>query len=128
MRRFLLIAVVSVLVAGHGRSAVAQKCDQPLAVPAGTSHDVMAKMIVDHMFAGIVLTGAQHVRAVAIVQTDIDVAFTFNVYAPSYRRKLAALNARRNEDLMALLAADADRAKLAACFRQMDGPARGGGL
>jgi hypothetical protein len=128
MRKILTIAVVSAVAIAGAHSAGAQKCGQAMEVRGDTPHEVIAKMVVDQMFNDIVLTESQQSKAVAIVTTAVEASFKLDPKSPDYKKEWTAVGAKRNEDLMALLTTDADKAKLSACIKQMDRPARSGGL
>jgi hypothetical protein len=119
-------ALLSVLVCGATRVAGAQKCGQPFEVPAGTPSKDIARTVVDQMFDEIALTDAQQAKAVDIVTKFIDDQANIARDAADRQRQVDALMKQRDADLLALLTNDADKAKLSACFKKIEG-ARGGG-
>jgi hypothetical protein len=118
MRRLLIPSMLSAHMLGATHAARAQKCGQPFEVAVGTPSSVIARTVVDQMFDEIVLTDAQQTKAVEIVTKFID--DQPKPGAPDPKQKADSLARKRNEDLMALLTKDADKAKLAACFKKIE--------
>jgi Spy/CpxP family protein refolding chaperone len=115
MRR-MLIPVLLAMPLSATRTAHAQKCGQPFEVAVGTPSSVIARTVVDQMFDEIVLTDAQQAKAVDIVTKFID--SQPKPGDPDRKQKVDSLSKKRNEDLLALLTKDADKAKLSACFKK----------
>ena len=127
MRRTFAVAAIAFMAFGVGRPAAAQKCGQPIMIAPNMPSDTIARMVVDQMFGKIVLTKTQHAKAVVIVgQANTDV-MKLDRKAPDFAKKFEAVKSKRNDDLMKLLAKKDDKAKLAACFKQMESPPRAGG-
>lgn len=119
MRRLFAWLVPIALVVGSN-SVLAQKCGQPMKVPAGTPKEQIAKLVVNQMFDQIKLTDAQEQRAVQIVTAWMTDHAELDRGAADFRQRAKALDAKRDADLLALLTNDADKAKLTACFRKME--------
>lgn len=119
MRRlFAWLVPAALAVSAH--SALAQKCGEPMKVPAGTSKDEIAKLLVRQMFEEIKLTDTQEQKAVGIVTAWMIDRANLDRSATDYRQRIKALDTKRDADLRALVTNDADRAKLNACFRKME--------
>ena len=118
--RKLLVWLVALALAVSSRSALAQKCGEPMKVPAGTPKEEIAKLLVHQMFQGIKLTDVQEQRAAGVVTTWMTDRASLDRSAMDYRERIKALDAKRDADLRALLTNDADRAKLNACFKKME--------
>ena len=119
MRR-LLAWLVLVGVVVSARPASAQRCGEPLKVPAGTPKEEIAKLLAGQMFEGIKLSDLQQQKAVQIVTTWMMDRANLDRSATDYRQRIRALDVKRDGDLRALLTRDADRAKLDACFKKME--------
>jgi len=119
MRR-LLAWLVPVALGLSSQSALAQKCGEPMKVPAGTPKEEIAKLLVRQMFDEIKLTDAQEQKAAGIVTTWMMDRANLDRSATDYRQRIKALDSKRDADLRALLTNDADRARLNACFKKME--------
>lgn len=118
--RKLLALLAGLALAVGSRTALAQKCGEPLKVPAGTPKEEIAKLLVGQMFEGIKLSDTQQPKAVQIVTTWMMDRANLDRSASDYRQRIKALDMKRDAELRALLTNDADRAKLNACFKKME--------
>src|SRR5689334_16015277 len=102
MRRLIVPLGAAVVLAFTGATpATAQsKCGQPFEVPVGTPSKVIAKMVVDQIFDGVVLTDAQRTKAITIVETSSANLSKLDPKSADFPKRQAELQDKRDAELM----------------------------
>lgn len=107
MRKILAVVAMTIVMAG---SAAAQGGGGGGGGRGGTPEQRDSTTLA-RLFNGITLNAAQLSKAKDIIKAGREATMTLDRQAPDFRDKMTEANGKRNADLKALLAADADKAK-----------------